>query len=194
MATHCSVLSWRILGMVEPGGLPSTGSHRVGHDWSDLAAAAAAAAVAEAAGRSKMSCHVPWWIIILQLQSYSFYKGMCVCNMPSHPHPTPITSSSSIRLLQHGPGAYLLLGWMLSYEKPERYIPCFSTTPNHEDAVVTFVLPEKITEGILEVPVIQFKAKVIPTTSSLKGFAEEISIIRLQGWFSCPILKRNCPQ
>ena len=42
MATHCSVLAWRIPGTVEPGGLSSMGSHRVGHDWSDLAAAAAA--------------------------------------------------------------------------------------------------------------------------------------------------------
>ena len=42
MATHSSVLAWRIPGMVEPGGLPSMGSQRVGHDWSDLAAAAAA--------------------------------------------------------------------------------------------------------------------------------------------------------
>ena len=38
MATHSSVLAWRISGMAEPGGLPSMGSHRVGHDWSDLAA------------------------------------------------------------------------------------------------------------------------------------------------------------
>ena len=42
MATHSSVLAWRILGMGEPGGLPSMGLHRVGHDCSDLAAAAAA--------------------------------------------------------------------------------------------------------------------------------------------------------
>ena len=41
MATHSSVLAWRIPGTGEPGGLPSMGSHRVGHDWSDLAAAAA---------------------------------------------------------------------------------------------------------------------------------------------------------
>ena len=41
MATHSSVLAWRIPGMGEPRGLPSMGSHRVGHDWSDLAAAAA---------------------------------------------------------------------------------------------------------------------------------------------------------
>ena len=39
MATHSSVLAWRIPGTGEPGGLPSMGSHRVGHDWSNLAAA-----------------------------------------------------------------------------------------------------------------------------------------------------------
>ena len=43
--THSSVLAWRIPGMGEPGGLLSMGSHRVGHDWSDLAAAAAAYSV-----------------------------------------------------------------------------------------------------------------------------------------------------
>ena len=44
MATYSSVLAWRTPGIGEPGGLPSMGLHRVGHDWSDLAAAAAAAA------------------------------------------------------------------------------------------------------------------------------------------------------
>ena len=39
MATHSSVLAWRIPGMGEPDALLSMGSHRVGHDWSDLAAA-----------------------------------------------------------------------------------------------------------------------------------------------------------
>ena len=38
MATHSSVLSWKIPGIGKPGGLRSMGSHRVGHDWSDLAA------------------------------------------------------------------------------------------------------------------------------------------------------------
>ena len=42
MATYSSVLAWRIPGMGEPGGLPSMGSHGVGHEWGDLAAAAAA--------------------------------------------------------------------------------------------------------------------------------------------------------
>ena len=42
MAAHSSVLAWRIPGTEEPSRLPSMGSHRVGHDWSDLAAAIAA--------------------------------------------------------------------------------------------------------------------------------------------------------
>ena len=41
MTTHSSILAWRIPGTEEPGGLPSMGSHKVGHDWTDLAAAAA---------------------------------------------------------------------------------------------------------------------------------------------------------
>ena len=41
MATHSSVLAWRIPGTGKPGGLLSMGLHRVGHDWSNLAAAAA---------------------------------------------------------------------------------------------------------------------------------------------------------
>ena len=45
MATHSGVLAWGIPGTGEPGGLPSMGSHRVGHDWSDLAA----------------FCLIKWW-------------------------------------------------------------------------------------------------------------------------------------
>ena len=45
METHSSVLAWRIPGTEEASGLPSMGSHRVGHDRSDLAAAAAATRV-----------------------------------------------------------------------------------------------------------------------------------------------------
>ena len=43
MVPHSSTLAWRIPGTGEPGGLPSMGSHRVGHGWRDLAAVAAAA-------------------------------------------------------------------------------------------------------------------------------------------------------
>ena len=62
MATHSSVLAWRIPGMGEPGGLLSMGSHRVGHDWNDLAAVAA-----ESSGEKAMAHHsstvarkIPW--------------------------------------------------------------------------------------------------------------------------------------
>ena len=64
MATHSSVLAWRIPGTGEPGGLPSMGSHRVGHDWSDLAAAAAAA-VGGGGGLVSKSCLtlvIPWTV------------------------------------------------------------------------------------------------------------------------------------
>ena len=54
-ATHSSVLPWRIPGTREPGGLPSRGSHRVGHDWSDLAAACAPDKVKLGAKRSELS-------------------------------------------------------------------------------------------------------------------------------------------
>ena len=40
MASHSSTLTWRIPWMEEPGGLPSMGSHTVGHNRSDLAAVA----------------------------------------------------------------------------------------------------------------------------------------------------------
>ena len=50
MATHSSILAWRIPGTGEPGRLPSMGSHRVGHNWSDLAAAAAGEGLREGNG------------------------------------------------------------------------------------------------------------------------------------------------
>ena len=48
MATHSSVLAWRIPGMGEPGGLPSVGLNRVGNDWSYLAAS----------GRQQQTCFI----------------------------------------------------------------------------------------------------------------------------------------
>ena len=51
MATHSSILAWRIPETGEPSGLPSMGSHRVRHDWSDLAAAAA---------HNTVSVHARW--------------------------------------------------------------------------------------------------------------------------------------
>ena len=53
LETHSSVLAWRILGTAEPGGLPSMGSHRVRHNWSQLAAVAAARLVITSLPRSR---------------------------------------------------------------------------------------------------------------------------------------------
>ena len=55
IASHSSVLAWRIPGTGEPDELPSMGSHRVGHDGSDLAAAAAAASDALQLGTRRTS-------------------------------------------------------------------------------------------------------------------------------------------
>ena len=61
MATHSSILAWSIAGMGEPGGLLSVGSHRVRHDWSDLAAAAAAGEAwpADSRGRKESNMTEP---------------------------------------------------------------------------------------------------------------------------------------
>ena len=70
MAPHSSVLAWRIPGTGEPGWLPSMGSHGVGHDWRDLAAAAAAALVFFPSLLFHMShipCHQMWEVHTLRL-------------------------------------------------------------------------------------------------------------------------------
>ena len=59
MATHSSVLAWRIPGTGEPGGLLSMGSHRVGHDWNDLAAAAARWSFGLSLIFVLLACHTP---------------------------------------------------------------------------------------------------------------------------------------
>ena len=63
MATHSSVLAWRIPGIGEPGGLPSLGSHRVGHDWSDLVVAV----VAVERWKTSISGSLMYW---LQIKKY----------------------------------------------------------------------------------------------------------------------------
>ena len=88
MATHSSVLAWRIPGTGEPGGLPSLGSHRVRHNWSDLAAAAAA------------DCRTPGLPAHHQLlefaQTHVHWVGDAI--QPSHPLSSP---SPPFNLSQH---------------------------------------------------------------------------------------------
>ena len=70
MAPHSSVLAWRIPGTVEPGGLPSMGSHRVRHDWSDLA-------VAVAVGDQRISQR--WFPLCHLFKLYYFWQCSLVC-------------------------------------------------------------------------------------------------------------------
>ena len=79
MATHSSVLAWRIPWMEKPGRLLSMGSHRVGHDWSDLAAAAAAEHFKQEGSRWKSKCFL--------LAYHSFILLLSALPI-STPHPT----------------------------------------------------------------------------------------------------------
>ena len=74
MATHSSVLAWRIPGMGEPGRLLSVGSHRVGHDWSNLSSSSRVCKKKQEAERyfSRLRC------------SPGLYgRGTEVCGLPS---------------------------------------------------------------------------------------------------------------
>ena len=109
MATHSSVLAWRIPGMGEPGGLLSVGLHRVRHDWSDLAAAAASLFLPSVSSfaqscptlRDPMDCNTPGLPVHHQLleltQTYVYQVGNAI--QPSH----PLSSSSlpAFNLFQH---------------------------------------------------------------------------------------------
>ena len=70
MAPHSTTLAWRIPWMEEPGGLQSMGSQRVGHDWSDLAAAV-----------SSLSCVILGGIIKPYLSLFAMrIEDFCLCS------------------------------------------------------------------------------------------------------------------
>ena len=80
MATHSSVFAWRIPGTGEPGGLPSMGLHRVGHDWSNLAAAAAAAyhkAKISLCEKGPYSQSYGFLIVMYGCESWTINKAEC---------------------------------------------------------------------------------------------------------------------
>ena len=60
VAPHCSAPAWRIPGTVEPGGLPSVGSHRVGHNCSDTADAGAGKMAATSEGPNPRGLWEGW--------------------------------------------------------------------------------------------------------------------------------------
>ena len=78
MAAHFRVLAWRIPGTGEPGGLPSVGSHKVGHDWSNLAAAAAEDHLFKRNGwiPEQMKKCVMFYLVLLQSPFIHFYWAL----------------------------------------------------------------------------------------------------------------------
>ena len=94
MATHSSVLAWRIPGMGEPGGLPSMESHRVRHAWSNLVAAAATS------GRHyKKGNYRPIFIISSVVQSCLTLCNPGDCSTPGFPvhHQLPELAQTHVR-------------------------------------------------------------------------------------------------
>ena len=105
MATHSNVLAWRIPGMGEPGGLPSVGSHRVWHDWSDLAAAAGKR-------RGQRSILIAYGLILIAhrwwehaVSLYYFSTSMCF----DHCHEVCEMQSVWREATNAGPGAHEVL-------------------------------------------------------------------------------------
>ena len=70
MATHSSILAWRIPGIEEPDGLPSMGLHRVRHDWSNLVVVGYI-----------ISCCLIWrgWSSFLQIQTFGSLNSWLTC-------------------------------------------------------------------------------------------------------------------
>ena len=80
MATHSSVLAWRIPGTGEPGGLPSMGSHRVGHDWSDLAAELGYIFTYHPYALFLPLKHI--MIVVLSMKIYEAFSNICIVIYP----------------------------------------------------------------------------------------------------------------
>ena len=124
MATHSSVLALRIPGTGEPGGLPSMGSHRVGHDWSDLAAAAAFLRI-----MTPYSPHflLPFWQPLPVLLYLSWSVDI---DLPLAPILSP-TSSSILTLYRLPWWLYVFLryGYLLQCEDLQIHFFCPKVAP-----------------------------------------------------------------
>ena len=115
LATHSSILAWRIPGTEEPGGLPSMGSHRGGHDWSNLAAAAVACLSCSGQSLSHVQLSVTPWTAAHQ-------ASLSITNSQNPPKPT-LLYNSAVRVVS---SAYLRLLIFL----PTILIPaCVSSSP-----------------------------------------------------------------
>ena len=128
MATHSSVLAWRIPGTGEPGGLRSMGSHRVGHHWSDLAAAAAATPPGMA--------HLNSWRKLL-LKSIGGPSGLSLLVQGS---PTPAVSGAMVSDLRPAPSLAIHpqdSGWV------RKSVPLTCLPPQVMQDIGTHTRPEK---------------------------------------------------
>ena len=98
IATHSSILAWRIPGTEEPSGLPSTGSHRVGHGWSDLAVAVASL-IAQFLSQDLQSASVP------RAARFSFYNN-CPRDLGflGHSFPNALHLTTVMERTSHPPG------------------------------------------------------------------------------------------
>ena len=92
-ATHSSVLAWRTPGTGEPGGLPSMGSHRVGPDWSDLAAAVYRECVPQC-----RLLHMPWFSVWEMNHFYRTCTGQSKLSQKIQDLPSFLTYNGPIRL------------------------------------------------------------------------------------------------
>ena len=99
MAPYSSVLAWRIPGMGEPGGLPSMGSHRVGHDWSDLAAAAASLKLMRSGLCLSLRCHVHSSCSLTVDDLSAFLNSTCSSERRCQPWPVPRRTAVQLKSL-----------------------------------------------------------------------------------------------
>ena len=100
MATHSSVLAWRIPGTGEPGGLLSMGSHRIGHDWSDLAAAAVPFSIFSCCTLTTNTFYLFWFNLLIFYFIFYLYSIVLVLPYINMNLPQVYTCSPSWTLLR----------------------------------------------------------------------------------------------
>ena len=138
MTPHTSTLAWRIPGKGEPGGLPSMGSHRVGHDWSDIAAAAVPFAggflypfhsnktVTQSSGWLRRSL-VPEWSFLLRRPRIRL---------------APFTKHCKLSLTNHLAPPFLQLACSLWKGQLSLEMPHYSNNVSHSSKLYSpFILP-----------------------------------------------------